>query len=257
MPEDRALQIAKAGLVPLCGLEVGLAAIASVASVHPAPEASVIAAPRLGQTHILDEITSKAILSDYGVDLPHYIVVAQDKLPATLPFPYPVVLKAIGEAHKSEVGGVIIGLSDQTELKRAMLEMDQQRYIIEEFITDSIVELLVGIVGDPAHGYVLTLAAGGVFTELLRDSVSLSLPVNQNDILNALQQLKLAPMLTGYRGKPAVDKPALVKAVLAMQTCVLDRRASLAEIEINPLILTSKSAVAVDALIRIGENADA
>lgn len=257
MPEDRALQIAKAGLVPLCGLEVGLAAIASVASVHPAPEASVIVAPRLGQTHILDEITSKAILSDYGVDLPHYIVVAQDTLPATLPFPYPVVLKAIGEAHKSEVGGVIIGLSNQTELKTAMLEMNQQRYIIEEFITDSIVELLVGIVGDPAHGYVLTLAAGGVFTELLRDSVSLSLPVNQNDILNALQQLKLAPMLTGYRGKPAVDKPALVKAVLAMQTCVLDRRASLAEIEINPLILTSKSAVAVDALIRIGENADA
>lgn len=56
MPEDRALQIAKAGLVPLCGLEVGLAAIASVASVHPVPEASVIAAPRLCQTHILDEV---------------------------------------------------------------------------------------------------------------------------------------------------------------------------------------------------------
>jgi len=257
MPEDRALQIAKAGLVPLCGLEVGLAAIASVASVHPVPEASVIAAPRLCQTHILDEVESKAILAEYGVDLPHFIVVAQGSLPETLPFSYPVVLKAIGETHKSEVGGVIIGLSNRAKLEIAMLEMDQPRYIIEELITDPIAELLVGIVGDQVHGYVLTLAAGGVLTELLRDSVSLSLPVNQIDILAALQRLKLAPMLAGYRGKPAVDKAALVRAVLAMQACVLDRRTSLAEIEINPLILTSKSAVAVDALIRIGENADA
>ncbi len=257
MPEDRALQIAKAGLVPLCGLEVGLAAIASVASVHPVPEASVIAAPRLCQTHILDEVESKAILAEYGVDLPHSIVVAQGSLPETLPFSYPVVLKAIGETHKSEVGGVIIGLPNRAKLEIAMLEMDQPRYIIEELITDPIAELLVGIVGDQVHGYVLTLAAGGVLTELLRDSVSLSLPVNQIDILAALQRLKLAPMLAGYRGKPAVDKAALVRAVLAMQACVLDRRTSLAEIEINPLILTSKSAVAVDALIRIGENADA
>lgn len=257
MPEDRALQIAKAGLVPLCGLEVGLAAIASVASVHPVPEASVIAAPRLCQTHILDEVESKAILAEYGVDLPHFIVVAQGSLPETLPFSYPVVLKAIGETHKSEVGGVIIGLPNRAKLEIAMLEMDQPRYIIEELITDPIAELLVGIVGDQVHGYVLTLAAGGVLTELLRDSVSLSLPVNQIDILAALQRLKLAPMLAGYRGKPAVDKAALVRAVLAMQACVLDRRTSLAEIEINPLILTSKSAVAVDALIRIGENADA
>lgn len=257
MPEDRALQIAKAGLVPLCGLEVGLAAIASVASVHPVPEASVIAAPRLCQTHILDEVESKAILAEYGVDLPHFIVVAQGSLPETLPFSYPVVLKAIGETHKSEMGGVIIGLSNRAKLEIAMLEMDQPRYIIEELITDPIAELLVGIVGDQVHGYVLTLAAGGVLTELLRDSVSLSLPVNQIDILAALQRLKLAPMLAGYRGKPAVDKAALVRAVLAMQACVLDRRTSLAEIEINPLILTSKSAVAVDALIRIGENADA
>ena len=257
MPEDRALQIAKAGLVPLCGLEVGLAAIASVASVHPVPEASVIAAPRLCQTHILDEVETKAILAEYGVDLPHSIVVAQGSLPETLPFSYPVVLKAIGETHKSEVGGVIIGLPNRAKLEIAMLEMDQPRYIIEELITDPIAELLVGIVGDQVHGYVLTLAAGGVLTEILRDSVSLSLPVNQIDILAALQRLKLAPMLAGYRGKPAVDKAALVRAVLAMQACVLDRRTSLAEIEINPLILTSKSAVAVDALIRIGENADA
>jgi len=178
-------------------------------------------------------------------------------LPETLPFSYPVVLKAIGENHKSEMGGVIIGLSNRAKLEIAMLEMDQPRYIIEELITDPIAELLVGIVGDQVHGYVLTLAAGGVLTELLRDSVSLSLPVNQIDILAALQRLKLAPMLAGYRGKPAVDKAALVRAVLAMQACVLDRRTSLAEIEINPLILTSKSAVAVDALIRIGENADA
>lgn len=62
----------------------------------------------------------------------------------------------------------------------------------------------------------------------------------------------LEPLLAGYRGKPAVDKAALVTAVLAVQDCVLDNRASFSEIELNPLILTPTRAVAVDALIKTG-----
>jgi acetyl-CoA synthetase len=78
------------------------------------------------------------------------------------------------------------------------------------------------------------------------------LPVEEADILTGLEKLKIAPLLAGYRGKPAVDKAALVTTVLAVQDCVLDNRASFSEIELNPLILTPTRAVAVDALIKTG-----
>ena len=254
MPEERAVQMMKEGLIPLCGLEAGLAAISAAASIHPVPEHATLQAPVIDAAHILDEAHSKAILAGYGVDVPQHIVTAQADLPACLPFDFPVVLKSIGEAHKSDTGGVKIGLPSRDELVTAMAEMRQPAYLVEEMITDAVTEMLAGIVGDPVHGFVLTLAAGGVLTEVLKDSVSLSLPVTSDDISTALNRLRLAPVLNGYRGIPPINKTALIDAVLAIQACVLDRRTSMSEIEINPLILTPERAVAVDALIRTGDD---
>ena len=252
MSESQVARIAAAGLIPLSGMEASLGAIAAAASIHPAHHVPVIAAPIVTDATILDEAASKAFLQPYGLDLPQNLVVKRQALPDTLPFGYPVVLKATGQAHKSEMDGVKLNLADRAELEAAMAEMKQPIYLIEEMVGDGLVELLVGVVADPAHGYLLTLAAGGVLTEILKDSVSLSLPVEEPDILTALEKLKIAPLLAGYRGKPAVDKAALVTAVLAVQDCVLDNRASFSEIELNPLILTPNRAVAVDALIKTG-----
>ena len=252
MSESQAARIAAAGLIPLSGMEASLGAIAAAASIHPAHHVPVIAAPIVTDATILDEAASKAFLQPYGLDLPQNLVVKRQALPDTLPFGYPVVLKATGQAHKSEMDGVKLNLADRAELEAAMAEMKQPIYLIEEMVGDGLIELLVGVVADPAHGYLLTLAAGGVLTEILKDSVSLSLPVEEPDILTALEKLKIAPLLAGYRGKPAVDKAALVTAVLAVQDCVLDNRASFSEIELNPLILTPTRAVAVDALIKTG-----
>ena len=252
MSESQVARIAAAGLIPLSGMEASLGAIAAAASIHPAHHVPVIAAPIVTDATILDEAASKAFLQPYGLDLPQNLVVKRQALPDTLPFGYPVVLKATGQAHKSEMDGVKLNLADRAELEAAMAEMKQPIYLIEEMVGDGLIELLVGVVADPAHGYLLTLAAGGVLTEILKDSVSLSLPVEEPDILTALEKLKIAPLLAGYRGKPAVDKAALVTAVLAVQDCVLDNRASFSEIELNPLILTPTRAVAVDALIKTG-----
>ena len=252
MSEAQVARIAAAGLIPLSGMEASLGAIAAAASIHPAHHVPVIAAPIVTDAIILDEAASKAFLQPYGLDLPENLVVKSQALPDTLPFGYPVVLKAMGEAHKSEMDGVKLNLADRAELEAAMAEMKQPIYLIEEMVGDGLIEMLVGVVADPAHGYLLTLAAGGVLTEILKDSVSLSLPVEEADILTAVEKLKIAPLLAGYRGKPAVDKAALVTAVLAVQDCVLDNRASFSEIELNPLILTSTRAVAVDALIKTG-----
>jgi acyl-CoA synthetase (NDP forming) len=253
MSESQAARIAAAGLIPLSGIEESLGAIAAAASVHPAHHVPVIAAPNVTGATMLDEAASKALLRLYGLDLPQNLVVERQALPDTLPFDYPVVLKAMGQAHKSEMGGVKLGLADRAELKAAMAEMDQPVYLIEEMVEDGLVELLVGVVADPAHGYLLTLAAGGVLTEILKDSVSLSLPIGEADILTALEKLRIAPLLTGYRGKPAADTAELVTAVLAVQDCVLDNCARFSEVELNPLILTPTRAVAVDALIKTGE----
>ena len=123
----------------------------------------------------------------------------------------------------------------------------------EEMVRDGVAELRVGVVRDPAHGFVLTIAAGGVLTELMRDSVSVLVPASRGAVRAGLEGLRIAPLLAGYRGGPGVDMGALLDAVAAVQAYVLANADTLDEVEINPLICTPSRAVAVDALIRKGE----
>lgn len=264
MPEPLAEAAIQRGLIPLSGMAEGLAAIAVAASAqpHPASAQPVWTAPSSDHTVMLDEGASKQILRGFGLDIPQHLITTADDLPATLPFAFPVVVKAVGLAHKSDSGGVRVGIADRPALLQAMADMGQSAYLVEEMVTDTVAELLIGVVADPAHGYLLTLASGGVLTELLADSQSLLLPATAQDITAALKRLKMAPVLTGYRGKPAADLQAAVSAVLAVQSCVEahrhceDGNGAIAEIEINPLILTPTRAVAVDALIRKGDRDD-
>ena len=160
------------------------------------------------------------------------------------------MLKGEGIAHKTESGAVKLGLTHPDAVAEAAREMAAPSYLVEEMITGTLAELLIGVVLDTAHGYVLTLAAGGVWTELMNDSISLLLPVEGPEIEMALDQLRCAALLKGYRGARPVDLQAVVKAVLAVQDYVMTRGARVEEIEINPLICTADAAIAVDALIR-------
>ena len=111
-------------------------------------------------------------------------------------------------------------------------------------------ELLVGITRDQAHGFVLTIATGGIMTELLDDSTSLLVPAARDHVTTALNSLKMAPLMYGYRGKPPINFKALLDAIDALQSYVVANADSLEEVEINPLICTAQAAIAVDALIR-------
>jgi len=135
---------------------------------------------------------------------------------------------------------------------KAANQMPAESFLVEQMITDTVLELLVGVVVDPAHGYVLTLAAGGTLTEVMSDSTSLLLPTTERAIEDALQTLKIAPLLAGYRGASAVNMPAIVKNVMALQSYVLDNQSRIAEVEINPLMCGPIHAIAADALIKIG-----
>lgn len=161
----------------------------------------------------------------------------------------PLVLKGMGIAHKSEAGAVRLNLG-AGEIGAIAAEMPASRFLIEEMVQGAVAELLVGITRDPAHGFVLTLAAGGVLTELLEDSASLLLPAARDDMETALRGLKVFALLAGFRGKPAADLGAILDAIEAIQAYALANADDLEEVEVNPLICTATGAIAADALIR-------
>jgi hypothetical protein len=101
---------------------------------------------------------------------------------------------------------VALNLRDAAAVEAAAYGMAGTDYLVEEMVEDGVAEILVGVLRDPAHGFVLTLGAGGVLAELLADTVSLLLPATAPEIERALDTLRLAPLLGGYRGRPAADR---------------------------------------------------
>jgi acetyl-CoA synthetase len=176
-----------------------------------------------------------------------------------LPIPFPLVLKVLGSelAHKTELGGVALNLADKHQVlgaARAMAGLSE-RFLLEEMIGGAVAELIVGVTRDPQFGLCLTIGAGGIFVELLRQSVQLLLPASRADIERALERLALYPVLQGYRGRPAADLAALVDAIEAIAGFAMDNAERLSELDVNPLLALADGAVAVDALIRIKEPA--
>jgi len=161
------------------------------------------------------------------------------------------VLKGLGHAHKTEAGAVHVGL-DPGDVNAAASQMGGAGFLVEEMVEGGAVELLIGVVRDPAHGFVLTLGAGGQLTELLADSGSLLVPASRREVEDCLANLRCARLVDGYRGGPPVNRDAILDAVMAVQAYVIANAEVLEEVEINPLIATPTRAVAVDALLRRG-----
>jgi acetate---CoA ligase (ADP-forming) len=125
--------------------------------------------------------------------------------------------------------------------------------LVEEMLTDGVAEILIGVIVDPQFGQVLVLGAGGIFTEIMSDSVSLLPPWTHASIDAALRRLTIAKLLRGYRGKPPADVDALVETVLCVARYAAANVATLIEIDVNPVIVrpVGKGAVAVDTMIRL------
>ena len=143
-----------------------------------------------------------------------------------------------------------LGLTTPAEVAAAAPHLADGPLLIEQMVAGSLVEVLVGVTRDPAHGFVLTLGAGGTMTEVLRDRASLLIPASRSEVKARLMGLKLTPLLQGFRGKPPVDLDALLDSIDAVQAYVLANAEQVEEVEINPLICTQEAAIAADALIR-------
>lgn len=253
LDEAMADRIAARGLVPLCGLEEGLEAIAAAAQAAPPDDMPAPALPPCPPTNpvTLSEASAKALLSEKGLRVPHAATAdgAEEAARVAAAIGFPVALKGLGFAHKTEAGAVRLALDTPSAVRDAADACPTESFLVEEMIGDGLAELLVGVLLDPAHGYVLSLAAGGTLTELMRDRRSLLLPVTRAEVDAALSDLRVARLLDGWRGAPPASRTAILDAVMAVQDFVIAHHGEVAEVEINPLICRATDAIAVDALI--------
>ncbi len=253
MPLDIAQRLIAGGVIPMNGLTEAIAA-AEVAAHMGAPVALAPLPPgglRGGET--LTEAEAKAALTAFGLVVPKSVSVQAQSSPDLTGMAAPFAVKGLGLAHKTEAGAVRLNVTAE-RLSAALADLPGTGAIIEEMVTDGVAEVLVGVTRDPAHGFVLTLGAGGVLTEILADTVSLLVPSDEGAVKQALTRMKCAPLLSGYRGKPAADIDSVVAAVMAVQSYVIAQADTISEVEINPLICTPTRAVAADALIRIAKD---
>jgi acyl-CoA synthetase (NDP forming) len=257
LPESVAARALAGGMIPMHGLDEALGAIEAAVWLGQAQRrAAPITLPGAPvNLTVLGEAEAKKALQNKGLAVPRSRRAENtEALEACLAkVGLPAVIKAEGVTHKTDAGGVVFALDDTDNAIEAAKAMACGSWLIEEMVNDAVAEVLVGVLRDPAHGFVLTLGAGGTWTEILRDTASLLLPVGENDIRKALETLKIYPLLSGYRGARAADIDAIVRAVLAVQDYVLEHKDEIEDVEVNPLLACPTRAVAVDALIRQGE----
>jgi acyl-CoA synthetase (NDP forming) len=245
--EARVTAMMEQGVCTLLGLETAIAALK--AAQTPAGEASWRPAKALPsrESRMLTEADGKALLAAAGVPVPGSVTGATiAEVAGKVRFGAPFVLKGLGFAHKTEAGAVRLGLfslEGQAEMSGA------SGYLVEEMVTGAVAEVLVGLRRDPVYGVTLTLGMGGVTAEVLADTVTLVLPVTEAQVLEAAKGLRLWPLLDGYRGRPKADMTSVAAMAVRLGALMLADE-SLEEIEINPVMVREKGAVAVDALIR-------
>ena len=203
---------------------------------------------------IIAEAEAKQRLERYGLRIPCSETASMKNVTgAAARIGFPVVLKGQGIAHKSDVGAVAVNLTGADEVQTAASRMPCETYLVEEMVTGTVAELLIGVIHDPAHGFVMTLGAGGILTELIQDSASFLLPASETDIERALTELRVCRLLDGYRGAQPADKAAVIRAIRSIEAYVVDHADTVEEIEVNPLLCTRDGAIAADALIRCKE----
>lgn len=262
MTEDDADRLLAVGIAPMMGLDATLKAAANAAWIGKAwerPKAAVLvpqAASETSPATALDEWRSKDVLRAIGVSTPEGGTAKSANQAAALAerIGYPVVLKGVGDTllHKTEMAAVKLNLRDAEQVRaaaRSLAHLDCD-YLVERLVEGAIAELIVGIARDPQFGLYLTIGAGGVMVELWKDTRSLLLPASRDDIRAALLSLKSAPLLAGFRGKPKADVDAAVEAAFRIGEYALAHAAELEEMDVNPLIVTTDSAIAADALVR-------
>ena len=270
-PETRMFLIGE-GVAPMQGLHETLNAMRSAAlwaearrhcaAAPPAP-LHPASASASGTPVMLTEEAGKAWLAAQGCAVPDgRCVPAAEVAAAARDIGYPVALKMMSPAlpHKTEAGAVTLTLGDAKALDAALRRMIADvsdhsphavtdRFLVEAMSPPPLAELIVTLRQDPQFGPALMIGSGGVMVELLGDAATLLLPTTAPEITRALQSLRTARLLDGFRGRPKADIPTIAAALHALSEAYLKEASTLLELEINPLFVTPDGIIAVDALL--------
>ena len=211
---------------------------------------------------VITEELSKSVLKKYGVKVPGYALVNSPKeaTKAAKRLGYPLVMKVVSPQilHKTDVGGVKVGLQNEKDVKKAFNDMYkrlskkkgvQLKGILLEKMVPQGVELIVGLQNDPQFGPVIMVGLGGVLTEIFKDVAFRMLPITIADAKSMLEELKGAKILQGYRGSKPIDQNMLAKALVQISKLGVDNAAYFDSIDFNPIVVYPKSYYVVDAKI--------
>jgi acyl-CoA synthetase (NDP forming) len=203
----------------------------------------------------LTPVELRALLADYDVPTPQVRAAASsaEALAAAEEVGWPVVLKtdAAGIEHRSDVGGVAIGLADGLAVAAAYADLAARLgpLVTVHAQVEAGVEISVGVVRDAALGPMVVVAAGGVLVELMADRAVGLPPLAPAGARRLLDRLRVRPLLDGWRGAPPAHVDALVDVVVAVSRLAHELRDVVAALDLNPVVVTPKTAVAVDALV--------
>jgi len=236
--------------------------------------AEVKAAVRTARTSgasALDEPAGKKLLASYGIRVPASRVAssAGEIASAVSALKPPYVLKVVSPEviHKSDFGAVKVGLKSLAEVERALAEIDaaldakgigERSWLIEEMASPGL-EVVVGGVVDPEFGPMIMTGLGGVFVEVMKDVSFRICPITRADAAEMLSELRGAPLLQGARGRAPVSTDALIDILVKIggEKGLLTQSADeIAEIDINPIIVTAEGATAVDARFILQQSAE-
>ena len=267
LPEPVRRKLMEADIAPLQGLEDALHVIAlalvqrrrqRALSAIGGASAPLVPAKSTSARQLQDEWESKKLLAEHGLAAPPGRKVGREGLVrAARDVGFPVVLKTLSPvfAHKTEVGAVALSLIDESEALAAARDMQERlgakTFLVERMMSSPVAELIVGVKSEPPLGIALVLGAGGELVELIEERALLLLPVEREEVRRALMALRTWRLLEGFRGRPPGDTEAVIDAVMAVARAAEALVDSVAEIDVNPLLVMPRGegAVAGDALV--------
>ena len=262
-------RFASQGIAPMLGLEECILAISETAKFAQTRstinQISPLRCLRENQngTITLREHEGKQKLREIGLSVVEGREVSSSKLDelaadakrAANELGYPVVAKASSSSyvHKSDIGGVFLNIQSDSELVCALEKLKKlsSRILIEKMAAQPFLELLIGLRHDPLFGHMMVIGTGGMFAELIEDSVILFAPFDESDFDRAFDQIRIGQILRGYRHS-AGDLNAVVETLRILADRFTEFESEMTEIEINPLFVYEKGqgVLAVDVLLR-------
>jgi 3-hydroxypropionyl-CoA synthetase (ADP-forming) len=217
-----------------------------------------------GNPKVITEESSKEILSEYGIKVPQYALVtsSDEAVKKSKEIGFPLVAKIVSAdiLHKTDVGGVKVGLRSEDEVKKAFDDMyhrlkekfDVKGVLLEKMVPNG-VELIIGLQNDSQFGPSIMVGLGGIYTELFKDVSFRVLPITKDDAIKMLNSLRGRDILKGFRGSKPVNMDMISEAIVNIGTLGVDLAGKYESIDFNPVVVYPDGYFVVDAKIILKE----